>query len=219
MRAQVNNDAHGWNSPAFAQYAESEPPDIDAIKGNYTHDDNEHSAALGYRMTVPISMANDYNGYIASYREFQRGDHYRKALTGWGPHSSRLHGDAAREARAAHEEPGARARRDDPRRADARRVPDPDADSPAFVAKTEADVAQNDVRATAIGEAATALVTAYEATLPDDGGEAEGRRASPSTCSASTSRRSSGSAGRTTPTTRTSACSGSRAGSGSTPRT
>ena len=33
-------------------------------------------------------MANDYNGYIASYREFQRGDHYRKALTAWGPHSS-----------------------------------------------------------------------------------------------------------------------------------
>ena len=33
-------------------------------------------------------MANDYNGYIATYREYQRGDHYRKALTGWGPHSS-----------------------------------------------------------------------------------------------------------------------------------
>ena len=33
-------------------------------------------------------MTNDYNGYIASYREYQRGDHYRKALTGWGPHSS-----------------------------------------------------------------------------------------------------------------------------------
>ena len=33
-------------------------------------------------------MANDYNGYIASYREYQRGDHYRKALTAWGPHSS-----------------------------------------------------------------------------------------------------------------------------------
>ena len=32
-------------------------------------------------------MANDYNGYIATYREYQRGDHYRKALTGWGPHS------------------------------------------------------------------------------------------------------------------------------------
>ena len=45
-------------------------------------------AELGYRLTVPISMANDYNGYIATYREYQRGDHYRKALTAWGPHSS-----------------------------------------------------------------------------------------------------------------------------------
>ena len=33
-------------------------------------------------------MANDYNGYIATYREYQRGDHYRKALTAYGPHSS-----------------------------------------------------------------------------------------------------------------------------------
>ncbi len=40
------------------------------------------------RLTVPIGMANDYNGYIATYREYQRGDHYRKALTAWGPHSS-----------------------------------------------------------------------------------------------------------------------------------
>ena len=46
-------------------------------------------------------MANDYNGYIATYREYQRGDHYRKALTAWGPHSSdymatRLVGDGRR---------------------------------------------------------------------------------------------------------------------------
>ena len=42
------------------------------------------SADLGYKLTVAIAMGNDYNGYIATYREFQRGDHYRKALTGWG---------------------------------------------------------------------------------------------------------------------------------------
>jgi len=33
-------------------------------------------------------MANDYWGYIATYREYQRGDHYRKALTGLGEHAS-----------------------------------------------------------------------------------------------------------------------------------
>ena len=93
-------------------------------------------------------------------------------------------------------------------------IADPDADSPAFVAKTEADVAQNDVRATALGEAAAQLVAAYEATLPDDGGEAAATQPAATTCSASTSRRSSGSAGRTTPTTRTSACSGAWAASG-----
>ena len=39
-------------------------------------------------MVVTISMANDYNGYIATYRDYMGRDHYRKALTGWGPHSS-----------------------------------------------------------------------------------------------------------------------------------
>ena len=170
MRAQVNNDAHGWNSPAFAQYAESEPPDVDLIKGNYTHDDNEHSAALGYRMTVPISMANDYNGYIASYREFQRGDHYRKALTGWGPHSSDYM--ATRLVKLARRMKNPELGLDETVRGAPTRdgIADVDADSPAFVAKTEADVAQNDLRAMAIGEAATALVTAYEGSLPDDPG-------------------------------------------------
>src|SRR4030095_13995714 len=67
-------------------WAESEPTDPTQIRGNYTHD--ELSPEHGYRLTVPISMANDYNGYIATYREYQRGDHYRKALTAWGPHSS-----------------------------------------------------------------------------------------------------------------------------------
>jgi hypothetical protein len=172
MQAQVNNDAHGWNSPEFAPYAESEPPRIEDIKGNFTHDDNEHSAALGYRMTVPISMANDYNGYIVSYREFQRGDHYRKALTGWGPHSSDYM--ATRLVKLGRMMKNPRLGLDETVRAAPTPdgIPDPDADSPAFVAKTEADVAQNDVRAAAIGEAAAALVRAYEATLPDDGGQA-----------------------------------------------
>ena len=86
MKAQVNNDADGWNDLSNLLWAESEPTDTTQIKGNYTHD--ELPPELGYRLTVPISMANDYNGYIATYREYQRGDHYRKALTAWGPHSS-----------------------------------------------------------------------------------------------------------------------------------
>jgi hypothetical protein len=86
MRAQVANDAVGWDSLANVPTAESEPVDPAAIKGNYTHE--ELAPANGYALTVPLGMVNDYNGYIATYREYQRGDHYRKALTAWGPHSS-----------------------------------------------------------------------------------------------------------------------------------
>ena len=88
MRAQVNNPANGWNDIENVRYGRVRAGRPAQIKGNYTHDDDATSAELGYELTVPISMANDYNGYIATYREYQRGDHYRKALTGWGPHSS-----------------------------------------------------------------------------------------------------------------------------------
>ena len=86
IRAQVTNDAAGWDDPANIPDAESEPADPALILGNYIHD--ELPAEHGYGLVVPISMANDYWGYIATYREYQRGDHYRKALTGLGAHSS-----------------------------------------------------------------------------------------------------------------------------------
>jgi hypothetical protein len=88
MKAEVGNDARGWDQAAYAPFAESEPENPDDIKGNYTHDDTAANAAFGYGLTVPISMANDYNGYLATYREYYNRDHYRKSLTGWGPHSS-----------------------------------------------------------------------------------------------------------------------------------
>ena len=37
MKAQVNNDAAGWNDLANILWAESEPTDPAQIKGNYTH--------------------------------------------------------------------------------------------------------------------------------------------------------------------------------------
>ncbi|MFL5896706.1 MAG: neutral/alkaline non-lysosomal ceramidase N-terminal domain-containing protein, partial [Thermoleophilaceae bacterium] len=88
MKAEVNNDARGWDQLAYAPFAESEPDNPADIKGNYTQDDTPENATYGYGLTVPISMANDYNGYLATYREYQNRDHYRKSLTGWGPHSS-----------------------------------------------------------------------------------------------------------------------------------
>jgi hypothetical protein len=183
MHREVVNPANGWNNfENFAtNNPESEPADLTKIQGNYTHDDscaeanptlgldepvNNHwnkpcgggetspSAQLGYKLTVPISMANDYNGYIATYREYQRGDHYRKALTGWGPHSSDyfasrlvnlgrvLHGGDA-----------------------SKLLPSELLDS-----KIPVDQGNNDERAQHLGEAGSNATTAYEAQLPDDGG-------------------------------------------------
>jgi hypothetical protein len=156
MHHQVVNPANGWNDVEYAAQADSEPTDVREIKGNYTHDDDAESARLGYRLTVPISMANDYNGYIATYREYQRGDHYRKALTGWGPHSSdylatRLV-NMGRVLNGADED---------------RLLP------PEFGQfKVAADLAVNDARAAALGQTGDSLVAAYESRLPDDGGQA-----------------------------------------------
>jgi hypothetical protein len=151
MRAQVNNNAAGWNDPDNLPWAESEPTDPSQIKGNYTHE--ELPPEQGYRLTVPISMANDYNGYIASYREYQRGDHYRKALTGWGPHSSDYM--ATRLVQMGGYMNGG-----------------PDLPHEIGEEKVIPDQALNDQRATMLGLIGQTSVAAYEASLPNDGGTA-----------------------------------------------
>src|SRR4051812_20246740 len=153
MKVQVRRDAAGWDFLRNAPNAESEPADPTQIKGNYSHE--ELGSALGYKLTVPITMANDYNGYIATYREYQRGDHYRKALTGWGPHSSdylatRLVGMG----RGLNGDDGAKA----------------ELDGEPLNAKEVADQAHADAKATAIGQIASAAATAYAATIADDAG-------------------------------------------------
>ena len=151
MKAQVNNPANGWNDLSNLPWAESEPTDPAKIKGNYTR--SELSPGVGYRLTVPISMANDYNGYIASYREYQRGDHYRKALTAWGPHSSDYM--ATRLVGLGGELNGG-----------------PTLPDEVGQQKVTADLALNDQRADKLGEIGETSVKAYEAALPDDGGSA-----------------------------------------------
>ena len=160
MRAQVNNPANGWNNAENAAQAEGEPEFPDEIKGNYTHDDDATSAALGYDLTVPIGMSNDYNGYIASYREYMRGDHYRKSLTGWGPHSSDYMASRLVTLGRQFNDP-AYVRPLDQTQEDLAQP------------KVAADLALNEQRATALGQAATATLAAHEAGLPDDGGDAE----------------------------------------------
>ncbi|MDQ3936528.1 MAG: hypothetical protein M3340_18050, partial [Actinomycetota bacterium] len=173
MRAQVRNDASGWEDPAYAPFAESEPADPAQIKGNYTHDDTPEkmveagqSAQLGYPITVPIGMANDYAGYIVTYREYQRGDHYRKALNAWGPHASDYM--ATRLVRMGRflrrvGQPGSM---EDPY------PPNPPNNAvdewPGSLAKTQADLGHNDQRATVIGEFSGNGMAQYEASLPND---------------------------------------------------
>jgi len=168
IRAQVRNDALGWDFLENAATAESEPDDPAAIRGNYTHEGLAERDR--YALTVPIAMANDYNGYIATYREYQRGDHYRKALTAWGPHSSdylatrlvQLAGHLRRPA----------AERDEPVLPS---EPERELADSVLAPKVAADQAANEARVAQLGAAARAAVAAYEAdpaTLPDDGGEA-----------------------------------------------
>ena len=159
MVAQVTRPADGWNDPENVASAENEPADPQQIRGNYTR--RELSPTEGYRLTVPIGMANDYNGYIATYREYQRGDHYRKALTAWGPHSSDYM--ASRLVTMG----GLLKDRAYPLPSDQRA-------EEVLQPKTDADLRNNDARARALGEIGDTAIAAYEdALLRDDGGRAE----------------------------------------------
>lgn len=86
MVAQVRNDAAGWEDPANVLAANAEPADPAKIRGNFTKE--ELPADRGYALPVGVGHAGDYNGYVVSYREYMIRDHYRKALTPYGPHTA-----------------------------------------------------------------------------------------------------------------------------------
>ena len=86
MRAQVHNDALGWDALPYAPYANTEPSEIADIKGNFTHE--ELPPERGYALPVGVGHAGDYTGYTVSYREYMNRDSYRKALTAYGPHTA-----------------------------------------------------------------------------------------------------------------------------------
>lgn len=86
VRAQIHNDAAGWDRPENALAANAEAKDISRIWGNFTR--TELPAKLGYALPVGIGHAGDYVGYTVSYREFMSRDSYRKALTSFGPHTA-----------------------------------------------------------------------------------------------------------------------------------
>ncbi len=86
MQAQVHNDAAGWDDPAYVPWANAEPADPEQIKGNFTH--SELAPDRGFRLPIALGHTSDYNGYTVSYREYMARDHYRKALTSYGPHTA-----------------------------------------------------------------------------------------------------------------------------------
>ncbi len=152
MRAQIHNDAAGWELDPASLNGESEPVDPAQIKGNYTHE--EHTAN-GYGLVLTVGMANDYWGYTPSYREYRQGDHYRKALEAAGPHASDFF--ATRLARMAASLNGG--------------TPVPLMPQDIAYANSEANRAE--AFAAALGSTARAYVAAYQASLPVDGGAPE----------------------------------------------
>ena len=148
MRAQIRNDAAGWETDAGSMFGEAEAPEPVDILGNFTHAEvPEH----GYPMVVSVGMANDYFGYVPNYREMRAHEHYRKALNGLGLHGAdylanrmvalgaSLNGGPAVEL------------------------------SPADLAY-QAESARALATATALGEVADAWESTYAASLPADGG-------------------------------------------------
>ncbi|HEX2040209.1 MAG TPA: neutral/alkaline non-lysosomal ceramidase N-terminal domain-containing protein [Acidimicrobiales bacterium] len=152
MRAQVHRPADGWDDLAYAPFANSENPND--IKGNFTKQEIQDLGMPGYALSVGLGHTGDYVGYTVSYREYMARDHYRKALTSYGPHTAdymvtRLVRMAAhlRDADKAHY--------------------DPFTDEP-LGAVAAADEARQAATAVTAGQVARAAYDGYELTLPDD---------------------------------------------------
>jgi len=153
MLAQIHNDAKGWDLPENAVAANSEPADPELIWGNFTKE--ELPPEVGYKLAVGVGHAGDYNGYTVSYREYMAYDHYRKALTAYGPHTADYM--STRMVRLAH------ALRDP-----AYQIPAEPLDAVAA-----ADEARQEAMSQALGVASAAAFDGWQASLPDDMGPAE----------------------------------------------
>jgi hypothetical protein len=148
FRAQINNDAKGWETDLATLGSEAEPADPSKIKGNFTH---EEMPRHGFDLVLAVGMGNDYWGYMPEYREYRSHDHYRKALAALGPHgadflATRLSRMAASLNGGAKVEP-----------------------SPQDLAMT-AEQGRAEALAQGLGALGTAYTKAYEPTLPQDGG-------------------------------------------------
>ncbi|HYP22785.1 MAG TPA: hypothetical protein VEV43_04360, partial [Actinomycetota bacterium] len=152
MKAQIHNDAKGWDSPQNAATAESESADPSKIFGNFTHE--ELPSSLGYKLPIGVGHAGDYNGYTVSYREYMAYDHYRKALTAYGPHTADYM--VTRLVKLAGELNGG-----------------PELPPEPHDVTAQADEARQVAASTALGAASSQAYDAWLRALPDDAGPAE----------------------------------------------
>jgi hypothetical protein len=151
MRAEVHNDAKGWDDPANVAIADSEPGDVSKIFGNFTK--TELPPDKGFHLVVGLGHTGDYDGYTVSFREFQSRESYRKALTSYGPHTADYMNthllDVARFLRDGTPIP-----------------PVPNA------AQGNADEQRAQAEATALGQLGALYLDSWDATRPDDQGPA-----------------------------------------------
>ena len=152
MRAQIHNDARGWDLPESVPNAVSEPTDSSKIWGNFTKE--ELSPQLGYKLPVGVGHAGDYNGYTVSYREYMNRDSYRKALTAYGPHTADYM--VTRLVRMAGAMKGA-----------------PELQAEPQDTLAQADEVREKAFSTALGQAASSAYDAWQAALPMDVGPAQ----------------------------------------------
>ena len=156
MKAQIHNDAAGWDDPAYAPYANAEPKEPTQIKGNFTKD--EASAATGFPLVVGLGHSGDYNGYTVSSREYMNRESYRKALTSYGAHTAdymvtRL-----------------------VRMAEALKTGTPFVPTDTLGPAALADEARQEATSQALGRAAGAAYDAWLLALPNDAGAVEATR-------------------------------------------
>ncbi|HZQ26957.1 MAG TPA: neutral/alkaline non-lysosomal ceramidase N-terminal domain-containing protein [Acidimicrobiales bacterium] len=159
MKAQIHNDAAGWDDPSNAVQANSEPTDPAQIKGNFTKQELQdvcalaHTTCKGFALPVGLGHTGDYNGYTVSYREYMSRDSYRKSLTTYGPHTADYMVTRLVKMAAALD------------------------GGPAITAEpldtyAQADEQREQATAAALGRASSAAYEQWLATLPDDVGPA-----------------------------------------------
>jgi hypothetical protein len=155
MKAEIHNDAKGWDDPSYAVQANVEPTDPTQIKGNFTKQELQDvcSKCSGFKLPVGLGHTGDYDGYTVSYREYMNRDSYRKALTSYGPHTADYM--VTRLVKMAASLQGG-----------------PPVPADTLDAAAQADEARAEAQATVLGEASSAAYDGYAATLPDDVGPA-----------------------------------------------